>query len=115
MHLFKVCRSSVGPSDAISGSITVGPEAMPHARVSMRLNSLHSHLTSYWSPVAVCWARSNEQHAPSPLYSFRSLMPSAVDLLKVSLNRAATRPVLQILNSISAQNGWNCLNKSHRA
>src|SRR5690348_17629239 len=59
MHLFKACRSSVGPSDAISGSITVGPEAMPSARASMRLNSLHSHLTSYWSPAAACWGRSS--------------------------------------------------------
>ena len=64
MHLFKRCRSSVGPAGATSGSITVGPAAIPSARASMRLNSLHSHLTSYWPPAVACWARSRGDHHP---------------------------------------------------
>ena len=51
---------------------------------------------------------------PCPSYSWAFPIPSEPVMSTALRDRAATLPAFYFLNTASAENGWTCLNRSHR-
>ena len=111
----KGCNGRAGSKAAICGSTTAFLRPIPRPRENTRPNWSLSRPTSSSLPAQRPWHRCCRRLAPCLLCLSMSPTQWALALSTVWLDRAETSLDFCSSNTASAENGWNCSRRSHRA